>query len=268
MALAANRAVSQVRRSTRRGTDPTHREGWYFRSDHLPYARAGVPALFFTTLLHADYHTPLDKPDRIDIAEADADDASGCTRPAGWSQMRTRDRASSRTSSSSADGEVSTSEPVSRGLSGQRTFRLLTVPVFLFALVFPLLAINVAARLLAHADIQDTGNLALLLTYELTRALIGLLAMGFALLLVLRKSDQPAARQLVWLLLFGSIAYAIAFGGGGYVGPFQEWLTRTLMERDRQAHSDTPLASRFAASCCPAPGRGRFQVLLSPVRRH
>ena len=46
---------------------PTHPEGWYFRSDHLPYARECIPALFFTTLLHADYHTPNDEPDRIDI---------------------------------------------------------------------------------------------------------------------------------------------------------------------------------------------------------
>jgi hypothetical protein len=45
---------------------PTHPEGWYFRSDHLPYARANIPALFFTTLLHEDYHTPFDNPDRID----------------------------------------------------------------------------------------------------------------------------------------------------------------------------------------------------------
>ena len=49
--------------------DPQHREGWYFRSDHLSYARAGVPALFFTTLLHPDYHTPRDNPDRIDLAK-------------------------------------------------------------------------------------------------------------------------------------------------------------------------------------------------------
>jgi Zn-dependent M28 family amino/carboxypeptidase len=47
----------------------THAEGWYFRSDHLPYARAGVPAVFFTTLLHPDYHTPRDEPERIDVAK-------------------------------------------------------------------------------------------------------------------------------------------------------------------------------------------------------
>jgi hypothetical protein len=48
---------------------PTHPEGWYFRSDHLPYARAGIPSVFFTTLLHADYHTPRDEPSRIDLAK-------------------------------------------------------------------------------------------------------------------------------------------------------------------------------------------------------
>lgn len=46
---------------------PEHPERWYFRSDHLPYARAGIPAIFFTTLLHPDYHTPFDNPDRIDL---------------------------------------------------------------------------------------------------------------------------------------------------------------------------------------------------------
>jgi Peptidase family M28 len=48
---------------------PTHREGWYYRSDHLPYACMRVPALFFSTLLHPDYHTPRDEPQRIDIAK-------------------------------------------------------------------------------------------------------------------------------------------------------------------------------------------------------
>lgn len=45
---------------------PTHNEGWYFRSDHVPYARLNVPALFFSTNLHGDYHTPRDEPSRID----------------------------------------------------------------------------------------------------------------------------------------------------------------------------------------------------------
>jgi hypothetical protein len=68
MALAANEAVSGFTIDSSWDA-PDHREGWYYRSDHLPYARAGVPALFFTTLLHEDYHTPFDNPDRIDIAK-------------------------------------------------------------------------------------------------------------------------------------------------------------------------------------------------------
>jgi hypothetical protein len=49
--------------------DPQHPEGWFFRSDHLPYACANIPSLFFTTLLHPDYHTPEDEADRIDTAK-------------------------------------------------------------------------------------------------------------------------------------------------------------------------------------------------------
>jgi hypothetical protein len=49
--------------------NPRHREGWYFRSDHLPYARANIPAIMFSTLLHPDYHTPRDNPENIDIAK-------------------------------------------------------------------------------------------------------------------------------------------------------------------------------------------------------
>ena len=43
-----------------------HVEGWFFRSDHLPYVREGIPALMYTTLLHADYHTPMDDAEHID----------------------------------------------------------------------------------------------------------------------------------------------------------------------------------------------------------
>jgi hypothetical protein len=65
MALAANARVSRFALDTV-WDRPTHPEGWYFRSDHLPYARAGVPALMFSTLLHDDYHTPADRAERID----------------------------------------------------------------------------------------------------------------------------------------------------------------------------------------------------------
>ena len=61
---------------------PTHPEGWYFRSDHLPYARLGVPALMYTTNLHDDYHTAGDIPERIDYAKL--------TRMARWMYLTGR----------------------------------------------------------------------------------------------------------------------------------------------------------------------------------
>jgi len=48
---------------------PTHPEGWYFRSDHVPYARLDVPSVMYTSNLHPDYHTPRDKPERIDYGK-------------------------------------------------------------------------------------------------------------------------------------------------------------------------------------------------------
>lgn len=44
---------------------PNHPEGWYFRSDHVPYAAAGIPSLYFTSLPHPLYHTQLDEPATI-----------------------------------------------------------------------------------------------------------------------------------------------------------------------------------------------------------
>jgi hypothetical protein len=47
--------------------DPWPRERLFFRSDHFSFAHRGVPALFFTTGLHADYHRPSDQLDSIDL---------------------------------------------------------------------------------------------------------------------------------------------------------------------------------------------------------
>ncbi len=68
MALDANNRVTKFTIDST-WDRPSHPEGWYFRSDHLPYARAGVPALFFTTLLHPDYHTPADEASKIDYVK-------------------------------------------------------------------------------------------------------------------------------------------------------------------------------------------------------
>ena len=68
MALRANAATGRFVIDTL-WDRPTHPEGWFFRSDHLPYARLGVPALMYSTNLHDDYHTAGDIPERIDYAK-------------------------------------------------------------------------------------------------------------------------------------------------------------------------------------------------------
>jgi Zn-dependent M28 family amino/carboxypeptidase len=45
-------------------TDPTH---LYRRSDHYNFAKHGVPVIYYTSGLHADYHQPTDDVDKIDF---------------------------------------------------------------------------------------------------------------------------------------------------------------------------------------------------------
>jgi hypothetical protein len=68
LAMNANQAGPKFKLDTL-WDKPTHPEGWYFRSDHLPYAKLGIPAICYTTLLHKDYHTPKDEPERINVAK-------------------------------------------------------------------------------------------------------------------------------------------------------------------------------------------------------
>ena len=67
-ALAANQSGPKFKLDTE-WDKATHPEGWYFRSDHLPYARLGIPAIMYTSLLHVDYHTPRDEASRINYAK-------------------------------------------------------------------------------------------------------------------------------------------------------------------------------------------------------
>lgn len=68
LALEANRATGRFVIDSL-WDRPSHPEGWYFRSDHVPYAQHNVPALFFSSNLHQDYHTPRDEPGRIDYGK-------------------------------------------------------------------------------------------------------------------------------------------------------------------------------------------------------
>jgi hypothetical protein len=68
MAIDANNATSKFVIDSL-WDRPTHPEGWYFRSDHVPYAERSVPSLFFSSNLHDDYHTPRDEPKTIDYGK-------------------------------------------------------------------------------------------------------------------------------------------------------------------------------------------------------
>jgi hypothetical protein len=45
--------------------DPADPNNFYFRSDHYSYAAKGIPAIFFTTGEHPDYHRPTDSVEKI-----------------------------------------------------------------------------------------------------------------------------------------------------------------------------------------------------------
>jgi hypothetical protein len=63
---SVNRALPRPFLINREWDSPTHPEQIYYRSDHYNYARRGVPIVFFTSGLHADYHRVTDEPAKID----------------------------------------------------------------------------------------------------------------------------------------------------------------------------------------------------------
>ncbi len=62
---SVNAAEAQPFRFNRSFDSSTDPERIYYRSDHYNYARKGIPIIFFTTGLHADYHKVTDSPDKI-----------------------------------------------------------------------------------------------------------------------------------------------------------------------------------------------------------
>jgi Zn-dependent M28 family amino/carboxypeptidase len=66
---SVNAASSRPFIIDRSADDANHPEMLYQRSDHIHYAKRGVPVAFFTTGLHADYHDVTDDVSRIDFAK-------------------------------------------------------------------------------------------------------------------------------------------------------------------------------------------------------
>ena len=50
--------------------DPDPSEQAFFRSDHLVFVKEDIPAIFFTTWIHDDYHQPSDEAEAIDADKA------------------------------------------------------------------------------------------------------------------------------------------------------------------------------------------------------
>lgn len=65
---AVNRAYLQLSYNYRYD-DPKDPERFFYRSDHIHYARRGVPIIFYFTGIHADYHQPSDEISKIDFAK-------------------------------------------------------------------------------------------------------------------------------------------------------------------------------------------------------
>jgi hypothetical protein len=63
----ANRALPRPLTLDYEMNDPSDPEQIYFRSDHYSYAVKGIPVIFFTTGLHADYHANTDEVSKIDF---------------------------------------------------------------------------------------------------------------------------------------------------------------------------------------------------------
>ncbi|HEY1913022.1 MAG TPA: M28 family peptidase [Vicinamibacterales bacterium] len=63
----ANAAISKPLTLNYEFNDPNDLEQLYYRSDHYSYAAKGVPIIFFTTGLHADYHANTDEVSKIEF---------------------------------------------------------------------------------------------------------------------------------------------------------------------------------------------------------
>jgi hypothetical protein len=47
--------------------DPDHPYRYYYRSDHINFAKKNIPVLFYSTGVHPDYHQVTDNIDRINF---------------------------------------------------------------------------------------------------------------------------------------------------------------------------------------------------------
>jgi len=109
-------------------------------------------------------------------------------------------------------------------------FRFLVLPLFLFALLYPILAFDIVNRLAASTARQDTGNFALLVFYQVTCGVWGVAAVLLAGAVALRSGYRRDMQALVCCILFAAAAYGMSFATGGYAGFLQERLVTILLD--------------------------------------
>jgi hypothetical protein len=63
---SVNRTLETPLHIDRKWDDPDDPDHVYQRSDHYNYAKKGIPIIFFTSGMHADYHRVTDEPSKID----------------------------------------------------------------------------------------------------------------------------------------------------------------------------------------------------------
>ncbi len=65
LSITANAASARPLKLDYEMNDPSDLEQVYYRSDHYSYAAKGIPIIFYTTGLHADYHVNTDSVEKI-----------------------------------------------------------------------------------------------------------------------------------------------------------------------------------------------------------
>ena len=91
------------------------------RSDQWPFLQSGVPAVFFHTGLHPDYHTPADRPERINYPKMER--IVRLVHQASWdlAQQPGRPRLDVKASGTAHPAGSVTSRPATAGISGMTT---------------------------------------------------------------------------------------------------------------------------------------------------
>jgi hypothetical protein len=101
--------------------------------------------------------------------------------------------------------------------------------MLLLVALFPLLAADSVANLVARRGMMEPGNFALILFLEVSRGATTLIALLAAGMLMIRSGRRTDGRALLLFVLFLALTYQKIFGAISLPGPWQERLTMWLL---------------------------------------